>query len=109
MTWEDLEKARAEHAVKEAAKAEKRAKKTAREAMKIAKATLQAQDAGTGGGKRGRKRTAATAEVDLLEPRTKVARIQNGQVETNEVSTEPWRALVALTKQFYLYSLRKQP
>ncbi|KAF2729863.1 hypothetical protein EJ04DRAFT_412905, partial [Polyplosphaeria fusca] len=30
MTWEDLEKARAEHVVKEAAKAEKKAKKTAR-------------------------------------------------------------------------------
>ena len=49
MTWEDLEKARAEHAVKEAAKAEKKAKKTAREVKKIAKATLQAEDAGVAG------------------------------------------------------------
>ncbi|KAF2452236.1 hypothetical protein BDY21DRAFT_257958, partial [Lineolata rhizophorae] len=95
MTWDDLEKARAEHIVKEAAKTEKKAKKTAKEAKKIAKTTLQAEDAATKERKRGRKRMAATAGADPSEPMAKVARIIDGQVDKNEVITEPWRAPVA--------------
>ncbi|KAF2647103.1 DDE-domain-containing protein [Lophiostoma macrostomum CBS 122681] len=95
MTWDDLQKARAEHAVKEAAKAEKKAKKMAREAKKVAKATLQAEDAAIGGGKWGLKRTAAMIGADHSEPRAKVARRNDGWVEKNQVITEPWRAPVA--------------
>ncbi|KAF2688993.1 hypothetical protein K458DRAFT_273005, partial [Lentithecium fluviatile CBS 122367] len=89
MTWEDLEKARAEHAVKEAAKAEKKARKTARETKKIAKGIVQAGDSTEGRGKRGRKRTAAMAGTDPSEPMAKVARINEGQGEKNAVVTEP--------------------
>ncbi|KAF2732124.1 hypothetical protein EJ04DRAFT_566217 [Polyplosphaeria fusca] len=89
MTWEDLEKARGEHAAKEAAKVEKKAKTTAREAKKVAKTALRLKDAATGEEKRGRKRMAATSGTDPLEPRAKVARINDGQIKQNEAITEP--------------------
>jgi hypothetical protein len=53
MSYEDLEKARAERAAKEAAK---EAKKAAKEAKKVASITLGAEGATAGKKKRGRKR-----------------------------------------------------
>jgi hypothetical protein len=63
MSFEDLEKARAERAAKEAAKeakkAEKEAEKAAKEAKKVASATPVAEEAAAGKGKRGRKHKGA--------------------------------------------------
>jgi hypothetical protein len=75
MSYEDLEKARAERAAKEAAKeakkAEKKANKAAKEAKKVASATPEAEEATAAKGKRGRKRKspieADAPEVDAPE------------------------------------------
>jgi hypothetical protein len=67
MTWEDLEKARAEHAAKEAKKTETKAKRAAKKAAKEAKSV---EEATVGKTQRGRKRKSAT-EGDA---RAKVAR-----------------------------------
>jgi hypothetical protein len=84
MTWEDLEKARAEHAMKEAKKADKKAKKTVRQAKKVANTTVQAE-ATAGKTKRGRKRKSAALEADTPEPKAKVVRRREGQVaEANQ-------------------------
>lgn len=82
MSYEDLEKARAERAVKEAAK---EAKKGAKEVTKVATA---------GKGKRGQKRK-SPEEAGASEPKAKVARMSKAQVEVDEIVPEPWRAPVA--------------
>ncbi len=81
MSYEDLEKTRAERAVKEAAK---EAKKGAKEVTKVATA---------GKGKRGQKRK-SPEEVGASEPKAKVARMSEAQVEVDEIVPEPWRAPV---------------
>jgi hypothetical protein len=106
-SWKDLEKARAERAVKDATKAEKVAKKVVNEANKAAReanvllsATLQVEE-NTAGKKRGRKRKSATVGTDTpergagdLEPRAKVARTSEAQVDDETVAT-PYQSPVA--------------
>ena len=57
MTWEDLERARAEHAAKEAKKTETKAKRAAKKATKEAKSV---EKAAVGKTQRGRKRKRVT-------------------------------------------------
>jgi hypothetical protein len=123
MSYEDLEKARAERAAKEAAKEVKRAQKEAKEAAKEAKifasATLEAEENTAGRKKRGWKRKTTTSRADAPKPKAKVARISETQVteseqeadasepkapvawicerqvEEYEIAPEPWRAPVA--------------
>ena len=97
MSYEDLEKVRAERAAKEAAKeakkAEKEAKKAAKEAKKVASATTAVEEATAGKGKRVRKRKSPT-EADTPEPKAKVARMSDTQaVEAG--ASEPSQAPVA--------------
>ncbi|KAF1967812.1 hypothetical protein BU23DRAFT_515577 [Bimuria novae-zelandiae CBS 107.79] len=110
MTWDDLEKARGEHAIKETRKAEKEAKKAVRQAKKVANATVQAE-ATASETKCGRKRKSAALEAVTPEPSAKMVRRREGQVAEAdqgvvalkpkalvldvEVLTEPWRAPVA--------------
>lgn len=89
MSYEDLEKARAERALKEAAKEAKRA---AREAKEGAKEVQKVATAGKG--KLGRKRK-SPEEAGAPEPKAKVARMSEAQVEEDEIAPEPWRAPVA--------------
>ncbi|KAF2804390.1 uncharacterized protein BDZ99DRAFT_491192 [Mytilinidion resinicola] len=91
MTYEDLEKARAERALKdakkakkEAKKAEKEAKKAAKEAKNVASAALEAEEAATGKKTRGRKRKSAASGVDVAEPTAKVVRRSETQVAEGE-------------------------
>jgi hypothetical protein len=114
--YEDLEKARAERAVKDAKKAEVQARKAAKEAGKVASAMPEAEGATVDKNTRGRKRKSAglgtepaakvaqisetqVAEVeqegDAGEPRDKVARTSNAQVEEDGRMPEPWKAPVA--------------
>ena len=81
MSFEDLEKARAERVVKEAAID---AKEGAKEVMKIATAVRR---------KRGRKRKSGD-EAGTPELETMVARTSEAQVE-DEIALQPWRAPVA--------------
>ena len=98
MSYEDLEKARAERAAKEAAKeakkAEREAKKAAKEVKKAASATPAAEEATTGKGQRGRKRK-NLGEADAPEPKAKVARMSGTQVGEDETTPISWRAPVA--------------
>lgn len=82
MSYEDLEKARAERAIKEAAK---EVKKGTKKAKKVATA---------GNGKRGRNRKSAE-EADASEPKTKVARMSEIQIEEDEIASKSWRVSVA--------------
>lgn len=100
MTFEDLEKARAEHASKEAKKAEakakrieKAAKKAAKEVDVTARATPGVEGMTAVKKKRGRQRKSAAPdeEVDGREPRAKVARTSEVQVEA-EIFAESHRA-----------------
>jgi hypothetical protein len=114
--YEDLEKARAERAVKDAKKAEVQARKAAKEAGKVASAIPEAEGATVGKNTLGRKRKSAAlgtkpaakvaqisetqvAEVeqegDAGEPRNKVARTSNARVEEDGRMPEPWKAPVA--------------
>lgn len=78
MSYEDLEKARAERAVKEAAKEAKKGEKVAT----------------TDKGKRGRKGK-SPEEAGAPEPKANVARMSEAQVEEDEIASELWRAPVA--------------
>ena len=82
MSYEDLEKARAERAMKEAAK---EAKKAAKEIKKV---TI----ADKGNGSRKRK---SPGEAGAPELKTKIARMSGALVEENETAPEPYRAPVA--------------
>jgi hypothetical protein len=88
MSYEDLEKIRAERAVKEAAKetkkAEKEAKKTKREANKVASATTEADEATAGKTKRGRKRKSVASGADAAEIKAKVTLSSETQVAEGE-------------------------
>jgi hypothetical protein len=103
MSFEDLEKARAERAAKavakEAKKAKTEAKKAAKEAKKVASATPDAEEATAGKKKGGRKRKSGALEADAPEPKTKVARISETQVaeaeQEGEIAEEPRRAPMA--------------
>lgn len=81
MSYEDLEKARAERAIKEAVK---EAKKGAKKVKKVATA---------GNGKRSRKRK-SPEEAGVPEPKAKVARMNEAQVEEDGIASESWRASV---------------
>jgi hypothetical protein len=82
MSYEDLEKARAERAIKKAAKEAKKA------AKKIKKVTTV--DKGTGSRKR-----KSPEEVGMPELKAKIARISGALVEENETAPEPYKAPVA--------------
>lgn len=89
MSYEDLEMARAERAIKEAAKEAKRVAKEAKEGAK------EVQNVDTAGkGKRGRKRK-GPEEAGAPEPKAKVARMSAAQVEEDEIAPESRRAPVA--------------
>ena len=103
MSYEGLEKARAERAAKEAAKeakkAEKEAQKAAKESEEVASVTAKVEEATAGKKKLGRnKRTQkrkSPEEAGPPEPMAKVARISEAQVEEYKTASEPWRAPVA--------------
>ncbi|KAF1358700.1 hypothetical protein EJ07DRAFT_156532 [Lizonia empirigonia] len=80
VTYEDLEKKRAERAVTEAKEAEKKAKKAAKEARNVASAAPEAEGATVGMKKRGRKRKSATSEAGAVAPKAKMARMSQVQV-----------------------------
>jgi hypothetical protein len=105
MSYKDLEKARADRATKEVAKeakkatkeakkATKEAKKATKEAKKIASATLEAEKATAGKGKRGWKRK-SPAEADAPEPKAKLMRTSGTQIAEGETAPTPWTAPVA--------------
>jgi hypothetical protein len=102
MSYEDLEKAKAERAAKETAKeakkAEKEVKKAKSEAKKVEKeakkAAREVEQASTGKSTRDRKRK-SSAEADAMEPKDKVARMSEIYVAENETTPTPWRAPVA--------------
>ena len=81
MSYEDLEKAKADRAAKKAAKEAKKAAKEPREAT-------------AGKSTRGRK-CKSSAEANSPEPKAKVARMSGTQVAENETAPTPWRAPVA--------------
>jgi hypothetical protein len=90
MSYEDLEKARAERDVKDAKKAEKQA----RNAMK------EAEGATVGKNARSRKRKSAVLEAVATEPMAKVARIRERQVtEVEQGDAQELRAKVARTSK----------
>ena len=89
MSYEDLEKARAERAMKEAAKEAKRAAKEAKEGAKQVRKVATA-----GKRERGRKRRILEEVAGAPEPDAKVARVSEAQVE-NAIPPEQWRAPVA--------------
>jgi hypothetical protein len=117
--YEDLEKARAERAVKDAKKAEVQARKTAKEAKKVASAIPEAEGAAIGMNTRGRKRKSAALGTEPAGPAAKVAQISetqvaeveqegdarglrdkvaqtsNARVEEDGRMPEPWKAPVA--------------
>lgn len=101
MTYEDLEKERAKRAVADAKEVEKKARKAAKAGSNVASAQLEAEGADTGPKKRGRKRKSPATGEDAaepagdLEPKTKVARTSEEQVEEDEAMPEPWKAPVA--------------
>jgi hypothetical protein len=88
MSYEDLEKAKAERAAKETAK---EAKKAEREARKAAK---EAKEETPGKSIRGRKRK-SPADADMPEPKAKVAQISGTQVADNKTAPTRWKAPVA--------------
>lgn len=87
MSYEDLEKAKAERTAKETAKEAKKAKREAKEAVK------EAEEATAGKSTRGRKRK-SPAEADAPEPKAKVARKSGTLVAEDETAPTPWRAPV---------------
>ena len=91
MSYEDLEKAKAERAVKETAKEAKKAKKAEEEAKKAVK---EAEEAILGKNTCRRKRK-SPAEADVLELKAKVARKSGIQGVEDENAPTPWRAPVA--------------
>jgi hypothetical protein len=116
--YEDLEKARAERAVKDAKKAEVQARKAAKEAGKVASAIPEAKRATVGKTARGRKRKSAVLEAvaavltakvaqiserqiteveqgDAQEPRAKVAQTSKARAEEDWRTQEPWKAPMA--------------
>jgi sRNA-binding protein len=95
MSYEDLEKAKAERAAKEAQKAEREAKKAKREAKRAEKeakkAAKEAEEATAGKSTRGRKRKSPAA-ADAPEPKAKVSRMSVTLVAEDETAPTPWRA-----------------
>jgi hypothetical protein len=99
MSYEDLEKAKAERATKETAKeakkAEKEVKKAKSEAKKVEnEAKKAAREVEQAKSTRGRKHK-SSAEADAMEPKDKVARMSEIYVAENETTPTPWRAPVA--------------
>ena len=96
MSYEELEKAKAERAakgtVKEAKKAKREAKKAEKEA-KGKKAEKEAEEATAGKSTRGQKRKSSAANA--REPQAKVARMRETQAAEDETAPTPWRAPVA--------------
>ena len=89
MSYEDLEKARAKRAMKEAAKEAKRVAKEAKEGAKKVQKLATADK-----GKDGRKRK-SPGEAGASDPDAKVPRMGEAQVEEQEIALEAWRAPVA--------------
>ena len=93
MSYEDLEKARAERVTKEAAKEAKKTERGAKKAEKEAKkAAKEAEEATAGKSTRGRKRKSAATEADTPESMAKAARTSGTQVTEDGIAPEPWRA-----------------
>ncbi|KAF1970933.1 hypothetical protein BU23DRAFT_600650 [Bimuria novae-zelandiae CBS 107.79] len=91
VSYEDLQKARVERAVKDA---EKAAKKAAKEAKRAAKATPTTEEADSSERKRGRKRKSAALVhgVSDKERQTKFLRTSATQVNLKEDIPQPYRA-----------------
>jgi len=81
MSYEDLEMARAERAAKDAEK-------------EAANETKQAGEAAAGKGKRSRKGK-SSRQTDAPESETKMAQINQPQIEERVIASEPWQAPVA--------------
>lgn len=86
VSYEDLEKARAERTAKDAEK----------EAANETKKAKQAGEAVAGKGKRGRKGK-SSGQTDAPESETKMAQINQPQIEERVTESEPWQAPVART------------
>jgi hypothetical protein len=78
--YENQEKAQAEHAIKDAKKAEVQARKAAKEAGKVASALLEAAGATVGKSIWGQKRKSTALGTEPAEPAAKVAQISKTQV-----------------------------
>lgn len=83
MTWDDLEKARAERAAKEAKKAKTKAKRAAKKAAKEAKSAvpLKAEEPTAGKTQRGRKRKSAIEGEGADAPGSKAKAARAGEVQ----------------------------
>ncbi len=96
MSYEDLEKARADRAAKEIAKEAKKAardaKKAANEAKKVA--ILEAKKTSADKSKRGRKRKSPTV-VYAPEPKARLTQMNGIQIAEDETAPTPWMAPVA--------------
>lgn len=96
MSYEDLQTARAERAMKEAAKEAKRAAKEAKKAAKEAKeGAEELQKVVIASKRKGSRKRKSLEEAGAPEPDTKVPRMSEAQLEEHEVAPEPWRAPVA--------------
>lgn len=84
MSYEDLEKARAERAAKDAEK----------EAANETKKAKQAGEAAAGKGKCGRKGK-SSEQTDAPDSKTKMAQINQPQIEERVIESERWQAPVA--------------
>ncbi|KAK0713308.1 hypothetical protein B0T26DRAFT_626908, partial [Lasiosphaeria miniovina] len=91
MSYEDLEKARADRATKEIAKEAKKAardaKKAAEEAKKVA--ILEAKKTSAG------KKRKSPAEIYAPEPKARLAQMNAIPIAEDETAPTPWMALVA--------------
>ena len=92
MSYEDLEEARAKRAGEEAAK---EANGKGNRGRKPKSAAPEVEEASADKGKRGRKRKSAALEADAPEPKAKMARMSEAQVEEDKNVPEPVRAPVA--------------
>ena len=103
MSYEGLEKARAERAAKDAAKeakkalreskkAEKEAKKVTKEVEEVARARLEVEKATLGKKKLDQNETTqkrnSSETADMPEPKAKVARINEVQIREDEIVSE---------------------
>jgi len=93
-SYEDLKQARAARAAKEAKKAEIEAKRAAKEAKRVTNDPPEAEGATAAKRRRSRKRKSLEG-ADAPEPKAKVARTDEAQVEGKGIAPESRRAPVA--------------
>ena len=94
MCYEDLEKARAERAAKDAEKEAASNARKAKKAKKESRAMPTAEEATAGRAKRGLKRKIPT-EADVAETTATGVQICQTQADEEDISARPWQAPVA--------------